>query len=123
MKRWGRIPCHLRLRRMAIGLQRFQSGSSLVWGDGMNSMRCFLVILVLGFLNTSFAEDMHRTPAAYRFQFKMQGETFRYELQETSFQQAFEIAAQACFRHFKGSRSVSENRGLDIIDVCANPSL
>ena len=57
----------------------------------------------------------------YRFKFTMEQQVFEYSLKSNTYEQAFERAAQACFHHFKAGRRVSEDRGLDIIDVCANP--
>jgi len=57
----------------------------------------------------------------YSFKFKMQNETFEVSQKSASYEEAFERAAKDCYRHFKGGRRLSEDRGLDIIDVCANP--
>ena len=64
------------------------------------------------------------TPTEIRphsFRFSMGLEKFDYTTKAASYEEAFEKAAQACFQHFKAGRRVSEDRGLDIIDVCANP--
>ena len=65
------------------------------------------------------------TPTAikeYGFKFKMtENEKYEYVTKANTYEDAFEKAAQACFNHFKGGRRVSEDRGLAIIDVCANP--
>lgn len=57
----------------------------------------------------------------YAFKFKMKAGTFEYSRKAPSYEEAYESAAQACFKHFKGGRHISEDQGLDIIDVCANP--
>lgn len=57
----------------------------------------------------------------YTFNFKMKDGSFKYEGTAPSYEEAFEVAAQACFKYFKAGRHVSEDRGLDIIDACANP--
>lgn len=57
----------------------------------------------------------------YSFKFKMLKETFEYSQKAPSYEEAFEKAAQACYRHFKAGQRLTEDRGLDIIDVCANP--
>ncbi len=51
----------------------------------------------------------------------MNSETYEYSLNASSYEEAFDKAAQSCFRHFKQGRRVSQDQGLDIIDVCANP--
>lgn len=73
-----------------------------------------VLLVVLGIGNMSWAKP-------YVFTFKMSGETFEYKKDADSKEEAFEHAAKACYQHFKGDKKLSENKGLDIIDVCANP--
>lgn len=61
------------------------------------------------------------TEKVYSFKFKMKGETYEYAQKSGSYEDAFEKAAKDCYKHFKGGRHISEDQGLDIIDVCANP--
>lgn len=82
------------------------------------------LIMILGLIVSINAQAwISNEPAAkvYSFKFKMQNETFEFSKQAPSYEEAFETAAKACYRHFKGGRRISEDRGLDIIDVCANP--
>ena len=58
---------------------------------------------------------------SYDFSFKLKTDSFKYSRTAASYEEAFEDAAQACFKHFKNGKHLSENAGLDIIDVCANP--
>ena len=58
---------------------------------------------------------------AYTFKFHLANDSFEYSQKAPSYEEAYEKAAQACFNHFKAGRRVSEDRGLDIIDICANP--
>lgn len=57
----------------------------------------------------------------YNFKFKFENQVFEYKQKSASYEEAFSRAAQACYTHFKAGRHLSEDRGLDIIDVCANP--
>jgi hypothetical protein len=57
----------------------------------------------------------------YSFKFHMKGETYEYQQSANTYEEAFSNAAKACFSHFKAGRHLSEDDGLDIIDVCANP--
>lgn len=85
-------------------------------------MKTLLTIAILAFTCTSFAwNSKDSAPKEYNFKFKLQGETFEYRTPAGSYEEAFEQAAQKCFNHYKGAGKVSESRGLDIIDVCANP--
>jgi hypothetical protein len=57
----------------------------------------------------------------FQFKFRMKGELYEYSQKSSTYEEAYERAAKACFQHFKAGRHVSEDQGLDIIDVCANP--
>lgn len=85
-------------------------------------MKAFLAITIFAFSCSSFAWTSH-DPAAkeYSFKFRMAGQTLELKQSAGSYEEAYERAAQQCFKFFKGPGKVSEDRGLDIIDVCANP--
>ena len=51
----------------------------------------------------------------------MNNESYEYTQKAKTYEDAYSKAAQACFTHFKAGRRVSEDQGLDIIDICANP--
>lgn len=57
----------------------------------------------------------------YQFLFTKTKDRFEYSTQAASYEDAFKQAAQACYRHFKNGKPLTEDEGLDIIDVCANP--
>lgn len=80
----------------------------------------FVFILNLS-LSASAATPEDAGDRQFVFKFKLKGETYEYSQRSGSYEEAFEKAAQACFKHYKGGRRVSEDQGLDIIDVCANP--
>lgn len=81
----------------------------------------FMIILV-AFSSTSFAW-IEKAPVqkSYDFKYQLKNDTFKYTRSAASYEEAFEHAADACFKHFKNGKRLSENEGLDIIDVCANP--
>jgi hypothetical protein len=103
----------------------------------------FTIFLALLFLtNTSYAKKntIHtdamkvklvkktklRVPAnasnkEYKFSYKYKGEDVILKSKSASFEDAFEKAAKECFHRYKGGRHLTEDEGLDIIDVCANP--
>lgn len=58
---------------------------------------------------------------SYSFRFNLKGQILELSQKGESYNEAYEKAAQACFKYFKGGRHISQDRGLDIIDVCANP--
>lgn len=85
-------------------------------------MKVFILVAILAFTCTSFAWSS-KDPAAkeYTFKYKLSGESLEIKREAASYEDAFDQAAQQCFQHYKGQKKVSEDRGLDIIDVCANP--
>ncbi|MNK08136.1 hypothetical protein D3C87_260640 [compost metagenome] len=85
-------------------------------------MKAIITIAILAMSCTSFAwTSSEPTKKEYTFKYNLSGETLEIRRPAQSYEDAFEAAAQQCFRHYKGSGKVSEDRGLDIIDVCANP--
>lgn len=86
-------------------------------------MKCLITLLmVLGLsLQASAWISQEREDKLYSFKFRMKGELFEVTQSSSSYEEAFERAAKACYQHFKGGRRISEDQGLDIIDVCANP--
>lgn len=68
---------------------------------------------------TPTAEKAHRF--IYRMKSPQNVEVFEFSSTAPSYEDAFEKAADACFKHFKNGKKLTEDRGLDIIDVCANP--
>ncbi|MEZ0392413.1 MAG: hypothetical protein ACAH59_09370 [Pseudobdellovibrionaceae bacterium] len=80
------------------------------------------LVLILGLSIQAKAWVSHdASEKLYSFKYRMQNETFEVSQKSGSYEEAFERAAKACYRHFKAGRRLSEDRGLDIIDVCANP--
>lgn len=70
------------------------------------------------------------TPTAvkeYGFKFTLKDAATKqdkiWQTKETapSYEEAFEKAAMACYRYYKNGERLTEERGLDIIDTCANP--
>ena len=85
-------------------------------------MKNFIFIAILAMSCTSFAW-VETTPQQkeYTFKYNLSGQTLEIKRAAPSYEDALEFAAQKCFNHYKGPQRVSEDRGLDIIDVCANP--
>lgn len=85
-------------------------------------MKTLITIALLAFSCTSFAWSSKGTPdKEYTFKYKLSGQTLEIKRSAASYEDAYEGAAQQCFNFYKGAGKVSEDRGLDIIDVCANP--
>lgn len=85
-------------------------------------MKVFITIALLAFSCSSFAWVSKEAPKKeYLFKYQLAGQSLEIKRGAASYEDAFEQAAQQCFKFYKGEGRVSENRGLDIIDVCANP--
>lgn len=85
-------------------------------------MKLFLTIAILSFSCSSFAWISKESPGKeYTFKYQLSGQTLEIKQAASSYEDAYDQAAQQCFNHYKGQGRVSEERGLDIIDVCANP--
>jgi hypothetical protein len=80
------------------------------------------IALILSFSLSAIASPQPSDEAKlYQFKFRLKGETFEFAHKSSSYEQAFEVAAKACYRHYKAGQKLTEDQGLDIIDVCANP--
>ncbi len=85
-------------------------------------MKTLILTAILAFSSSSFAWiSQGPTHKEYTFKYKLAGDILEIRKPAASYEDAFEQAAQQCFKYFKGHGQVSEDRGLDIIDVCANP--
>ncbi len=86
-------------------------------------MKRALVMTVLLAISSTSLAWIEKAPQqkSYDFKFKLKSDIYTFTRTATSYEEAYETAAQACFKHFKNGRHVNEDEGLDIIDVCANP--
>lgn len=90
-------------------------------------MKQLILILMLAISSTQALawKETAPTQKEYAFKFdpehKLSKETFELKKSAPSYEDAFDSAAQQCFQHYKGQGKITEDRGLDIIDVCANP--
>jgi len=76
---------------------------------------------ILGSLQSKAWISKEETTKLYHFKFKMANESYEYSQKSASYDEAYKRAAQNCYTHFKAGQRLTEDRGLDIIDVCANP--
>ena len=61
---------------------------------------------------------------SYSFQFKApQSKPFSITQKANSREVAFKLAATECFRKLTGDKYPGEEKGLEIIDICANPKM
>lgn len=78
-------------------------------------MKWFAAILFVLFLSSL------ANAADFTFIFKMKGDILTLKVEGNNYESAFDRAALMCFKHFKRDQFLTEEKGLDIIDVCANP--
>ena len=59
----------------------------------------------------------------YNFKYKYDGVSLEHKTEAKTWEEAFKRSAQSCFTFYKSKikNRLSEDQGLDIIDVCANP--
>lgn len=85
-------------------------------------MKSILTIFLIAYSCSSYAWiSKDSSTKEYNFKFNLSGEALEIRQAASSYEDAFEKAATQCFKFYKGKGRVSESRGLDIIDVCANP--
>ena len=84
-------------------------------------MKTVLTLTILFSALSTFAAP---SPAKdYKFTFKSGKETFEIKQKAASQDIAFKLAAKECFKTLTGGRYPGEERGMDIIDICANPKM
>lgn len=65
-----------------------------------------------------------RTPTSskdYTFKFHYKSENLTIQTRSNSWEDAYQLASQQCFSKLSKNKQLSEDIGMDIIDVCANP--
>lgn len=79
----------------------------------------FLIAVLMTGLNTFAATSA--TEKVYLFKFKNIQEPISKKA--SSKEEAFKLAAKECFSKLTGGKYPGEEKGLDIIDICANPKM
>lgn len=57
----------------------------------------------------------------FDFKYTYEGEKLAVSQEAPDYYQALEKAAKSCFRHFKSKTKSNHQKGIELIDVCANP--
>lgn len=78
----------------------------------------FLMAVLMMGLNTFAATKTEKT---YLFKFKTIAQPI--PMKASSKEEAFKLAAKECFSKLTGGQYPGEEKGLDIIDICANPKM
>lgn len=57
----------------------------------------------------------------YTFKYMLKGESLQIKMQGKDQEEAFDRAAQQCWKHYIKKQKFTSDYGLDVIDICANP--
>lgn len=77
--------------------------------------------IILNLILIIFLSHSARAFEKFQFKYDYQGDRLFLTQEADDANQALKLAAKICFKHFKGPDKISEEKGLDIIDICANP--
>lgn len=81
------------------------------------SLLSFALVTILG-------STVMAAPKAWTFTYKPKAkDSFTLTLQADSKQEAFKVASKACFQKLTNGEYPGEEKGLDYIDICANPKM
>lgn len=87
----------------------------------------FLTILlgtIYAYSAAPSAQVANKIEKSYSFQFKVpKFKAFLITQTASTKEQAFKLAASECFKKLTGNKYPGEEKGLEIIDVCANPKM
>jgi hypothetical protein len=84
-------------------------------------MKTLILALTVSFSLTSFAANSHKS---FSFQYKApKNKSFVITRQAASRDEAYKLAAKDCFKKLTNNKYPGEEKGLEIIDICANPKI
>ncbi len=78
-----------------------------------------LAVLITGI--NAFSAPQPQSERVFNFKFKSIAKPISKKA--TTKEDAFRLAAKECFTQLTGGRYPGEEKGLDIIDICANPKM
>jgi hypothetical protein len=81
----------------------------------------FFALALIAGLNAFSAVPQPATEKTYTFQFK--AIKLPIVKKAHSKNEAFKLAARECYTKLTGGKYPGEEKGLDIIDICANPKM
>lgn len=84
-------------------------------------MKTILIGLMLMSASTAYSASKTQN---FSFQYKAkQYKSFTIVRAASSKEEAFRLAAKDCFKHLTNNKYPGEEKGLEIIDICANPKI
>jgi hypothetical protein len=85
-------------------------------------MKKIILTLLIGLQSTAMAwVSSNPISKKYQFNFQSKSGSFSIEIQEGSYEEAYQKAAQNCLGRLSKKGSMSEDEKLDLVDTCANP--
>ena len=85
-------------------------------------MKIAVIALILAQCLSAFAAQSPQAKS-YKFTYKLGQQVFELNQAAPTQEIAFKLAAKECFQKLTGGKYPGEERGLDIIDICANPKM
>ncbi|OFZ31947.1 MAG: hypothetical protein A2622_11960 [Bdellovibrionales bacterium RIFCSPHIGHO2_01_FULL_40_29] len=80
-----------------------------------------MTILMLAGLSANAAQS--NSIKDFKFVFQSGKQSFELKKTAPTKDLAFKLAAKECYQRLTGGKYPGEERGLDIIDICANPKM
>ncbi len=82
-----------------------------------------ITLLLFVALQSSAMAWVESNPISKKYHFNFQGKagSFSIEIQDGSYEDAYQKAAQNCLGRLTRSGHMSEDEKLDLVDTCANP--
>lgn len=85
-------------------------------------MKSLIVLMLFAFTVQSYAAT--NEAQVYTFKFKASSTmTFQINKKAATKEDAYKLAAKECFQKLTGGNYPGEEKGLEIIDICANPRM
>jgi hypothetical protein len=84
-------------------------------------MKTMIIGLILSASTAAFCAPENQS---FKFEYKTkQYSNFTIVRSAKSKEEAFKLAAKDCFKHLTHDKYPGEEKGLEIIDICANPKI
>ena len=83
--------------------------------------KTLLILTLLGCFNVFAATQ--QDIKSYKFVYQLDKQIFEVKKSAANKDIAFKLAAKECFQQLTAGKYPGEERGMDIIDICANPKM
>ncbi len=86
-------------------------------------MKALLTLITLFTALNGFSSTGPSNSKNFKFSYSAGKQIFEVQTTAANRDAAFKIAAKECFQKLTGGKYPGEDRGMDIIDICANPKM